>query len=762
MSTFYKLYRIAIVNSLALFFICITMFFPLSMFQLKANNTYETPTIQAKPEANTPILTITHPVSYSTFTSNDPFSAAVIIEYDPICSTGTGCLDDGGKQIIDLSLIVESADGDSKIYPIDITYPLSTAGQAIYFWVLPYKDYIDQILIAKAENRDGNIAYSPPITVRVDTVLPTAPMPLDTGKWSPTNTLVFSWTHAYDGSGIAQYNIKVTSRKFEFINSLYVADLIPSDGIVVDLTPPIAVSSDIIENSSYLHVNEDVLYYFNNMPALTTHIFQIGGVADDQLSGLQKATFSSAFGDAPVPDLAPAAWQVQYDVRRGDTGNGKIVVTLHDNAGQTTPQTFTYQLDNTPPTSQIITVPFEANVSKPVSITWQANDNQSGVYSTTLWYRKVGMPQWMAGPNQKNNEGTFLFDFPDGWGTYLLSTVAVDQLGNLEIRSSAPEAQVYIDSLNIYMPFIINGYPHTEIVDLSVASDGPTAIGNITKFSASVDEGAGVQYTWDFGDDTFGYDNPITHTYSDVGHYPVVVTASNKINYLTATTSAYIYFPLLNGDFEIPTLAHWTGHQGTFDGHGSGLPQFAVVGEITDTLVAQIGSPEFRDANIPIGHGSLQQSFTVLERYLQIWYRVFTHDVVKGVRAETQDYYFDSFEVSINVPPDQISNEERNRKGCSDKTAILNPHNRALTIIENGLAFCGGYQNQYHDNINPALQDLGWRRVHLDLLAFQGSELTLYLTLWSREDDMVRLDDTAYFNTWVLIDGIALTNQPPR
>jgi PKD repeat protein len=70
--------------------------------------------------------------------------------------------------------------------------------------------------------------------------------------------------------------------------------------------------------------------------------------------------------------------------------------------------------------------------------------------------------------------------------------------------------------------------------------------------TAAVTAGDVVTYTWSFGDATSGSGTVITHTYPMPGIYTAVVTASNAVSVLTATTSVTItvrlYFPLLIQD----------------------------------------------------------------------------------------------------------------------------------------------------------------------------------------------------------------------
>jgi PKD repeat protein len=73
--------------------------------------------------------------------------------------------------------------------------------------------------------------------------------------------------------------------------------------------------------------------------------------------------------------------------------------------------------------------------------------------------------------------------------------------------------------------------------------------------TATITGGSNVTYTWGFGDGAYGRGEVVLHTYPDVGDYTAIVTASNSINEVTATTTIrifgsyrYLYLPVLLKD----------------------------------------------------------------------------------------------------------------------------------------------------------------------------------------------------------------------
>jgi hypothetical protein len=223
----------------------------------------------------------------------------------------------------------------------------------------------------------------------------------------------------------------------------------------------------------------------------------------------------------------------------------------------------------------------------------------------------------------------------------------------------------------------------------------------------------------------------------------------------TDVITTYTYLPLVaqgyrlfvNGDFEAG-LAGWETARGPFDGHGSGLPQGAVA--FDGGRRALLGEPDAADHFIPVGYGAIAQTFTLNVRYLKLRYWVFSYDIARG---ETR--YYDTFEVSINRPPADISDAEREDRGCAG--ARLNPEG-TVSLSGDGLALCGGRPGA--TGWGSPWDSGGWKTVALDLSAFQGANVTLYLAAWSREVDAPFYDDHAWYNTWAYVDDVQPSGSP--
>jgi hypothetical protein len=124
-----------------------------------------------------------------------------------------------------------------------------------------------------------------------------------------------------------------------------------------DITDPTIVSPTINEDSDYLYADALTLYYSDLMSGTPQSFTVQGNATDNDGAGLDQATFSSAFGVTPPADDDPANWSGTYDdVESGDNGDGTITVTVTDNVGNWSEQTFDHTEDTTDPTVSLTSV----------------------------------------------------------------------------------------------------------------------------------------------------------------------------------------------------------------------------------------------------------------------------------------------------------------------------------------------------------------------------------------------------------------------
>jgi PKD repeat protein len=78
------------------------------------------------------------------------------------------------------------------------------------------------------------------------------------------------------------------------------------------------------------------------------------------------------------------------------------------------------------------------------------------------------------------------------------------------------------------------------ITGLLALNNSPVPVNSATSLTATVTAGTNVSYTWDFGNGQTGGGAIVTHTYQTPGNYTAVVTASNSISLVTATTTVAV------------------------------------------------------------------------------------------------------------------------------------------------------------------------------------------------------------------------------
>jgi CSLREA domain-containing protein len=81
------------------------------------------------------------------------------------------------------------------------------------------------------------------------------------------------------------------------------------------------------------------------------------------------------------------------------------------------------------------------------------------------------------------------------------------------------------------------------ISSLVASSDSPTLLGKPTTFTATVEAGTNISYTWDFGNDFIVSGSIVTHTYAAAGMYTATVIASNSAGSVQASTVVNVVIP---------------------------------------------------------------------------------------------------------------------------------------------------------------------------------------------------------------------------
>jgi uncharacterized repeat protein (TIGR01451 family) len=83
--------------------------------------------------------------------------------------------------------------------------------------------------------------------------------------------------------------------------------------------------------------------------------------------------------------------------------------------------------------------------------------------------------------------------------------------------------------------------PDQAIAGLTVTGADLTVLGNATPFTASIGAGTNVSYTWSFGDSSATASGlHVSHTYGLPGDFAAMVTATNSVSEMTATTTVVV------------------------------------------------------------------------------------------------------------------------------------------------------------------------------------------------------------------------------
>ena len=130
---------------------------------------------------------------------------------------------------------------------------------------------------------------------------------------------------------------------------------------------------------------------------------------------------------------------------------------------------------------------------------------------------------------------SFTWDFGDGeTDSGAVVTFIYQQVGVYEAVVSA------INSVGVVTASTTVTVTDVPITGLAAVSDTPTELGGLTTMTATISAGTNVIYVWAFGDGASDSGLTVGHIYPTVGVYAAVVTASNSLSVVTATTPVTI------------------------------------------------------------------------------------------------------------------------------------------------------------------------------------------------------------------------------
>jgi len=403
---------------------------------------------------------------------------------------------------------------------------------------------------------------------------------------------------------------------------------------------------------------------------------------------------------------------------------------------------------------KILHAPTQTNQS-PISVTWQTTiSGDSAPVSTTLWYQH-NQQGWFSAelaPSSASS-GTFAFMPPAGDGHYAFTTTAYTATTANFPQYYTGDVTTTFDTTPPIVALLTPGHISATHVNLAweirdeyvgvlsyTIEYSPTGTGQWEVLRGGANP-ATIVISAPFVAETDTWytfrataeDNLGNRGVSDIQMY----VGPFKL-YLPLALRNYANIPFTNGDFETGALAPWQKAEDAVPVRlAAGDPE--INGGAHSVL---LGDPTVSGrGDAPVGNGRIWQTFSIPQiqdtAWITIQYHIVSQDIVRG---STNDY-FDSFEIYLNTFPDvanQPSKTDMIRAVRCDSE--LGQPIVPTESYTNSLIFCDGRAS------SSELQDLGWRSVKLDLSAYKGQVVTLYLANFSRWD--------GWDNTYTYIDNV--------
>jgi uncharacterized repeat protein (TIGR01451 family) len=247
-------------------------------------------------------------------------------------------------------------------------------------------------------------------------------------------------------------------------------------------------------------------------------------VVDEAIAGLHAANDSpTLLGNLTIlTATVTAGSNVTYTWALGDGafGDGMVVSHTYPAVGA-----YTAVVTATNSVSQLTAAAVVTITDVPVAGLQATNDSptllgESTVLSATIATGSNVTYTWVLGDEAIGSGKVVSHAYP-AVGAYTAVVTATNSVSELTATTTA----------------IITDVP---IAGLQATNDSPTLLGESTMLSATVTTGSNVTYTWALGDETIGSGAVVSHTYPAVDAYTAVVTASNSVSELMATTTVTI------------------------------------------------------------------------------------------------------------------------------------------------------------------------------------------------------------------------------
>jgi len=179
--------------------------------------------------------------------------------------------------------------------------------------------------------------------------------------------------------------------------------------------------------------------------------------------------------------------------------------------------------DSTPPEQVVVESPLDNQIVQGIlSVDGWARDLGSGMDRVEVWLDgsyKGGATYGLSRPDQGGNVGYH-------WETD--TTSSIDGTHTLLLR-------FYDRSGNHNEQTRIMRFSNRPVTALLAVNSSPTVLGRVTYFTATATGGV-LTYTWSFGDGMGTINGSVSHQYAHAGKYTAVVTATNGVSSVVAST----------------------------------------------------------------------------------------------------------------------------------------------------------------------------------------------------------------------------------
>jgi hypothetical protein len=476
--------------------------------------------------------------------------------------------------------------------------------------------------------------------------------------------------------------------------------------IRVDQTAPPAPISLQVEPAGWSRTNSFTLSWLNpqDLSGLSGLYYKLGSLPISPTDGISVSTSQSSLSVSATAE-----------------GEVPVYLWLVDRACNSDHQrraSATLKYDNTAPSTTFFasgSLGADGWYVSPVTVELHCEDYASGWAGS---YYRIGDGPWRSGTSfAVMEEGVVSFSY---YSADVAGNIETPRTGSVKIDRTPPFVYAYADS-------------HSASSSFTVHWTGSDNASDIAAFDVQYKVGPGGQWQ------NWMSVNPPQESGLFSGALPGKCyyfrarardRAGNEQPYPAAADVYVCVDPLLNGSFE---RSGWIGWQtGWIRWPESSIqegcsPTLVITQSYSggSTQVALLGCAGPRNG-APVGASLIHQTISVPSRQdwpapmLEFRYRIYTYDVLKGVQTGK---LFDS----LNVGLCSVGGIEPT---CVFTDSLFMDGNRAPEA------------NQW--------RDLGWRQGAVDLRAYAGATVSVYLANATRVD--------TYYNTWTVVDDVRLVN----